>query len=156
MTNFDQAFEKVIGHEGGYSNDKRDPGGETKYGISKRAYPFMDIKGLTLEHAKEIYRQDYWNRLKLDQFPECIRFDLFDAAVNSGVRAAAKMLQKACEVIPDGIIGQQTISAANSMDPEQLDSRLSGQRLLFLTELPTFPTYGRGWVKRVATNLITD
>lgn len=154
--NFDQAFEKVIGHEGGYSNDKRDPGGETKYGISKRAYPFLDIKNLTLEHAKEIYRQDYWNRLKLDQFPECVRFDLFDAAVNSGVKAAAKMLQKACEVIPDGIIGQQTIAAANSMDPEQLDSRLSGQRLLFLTELKTFPTYGRGWVKRVATNLITD
>ena len=154
--NFDQAFEKVIGHEGGYVNDKRDPGGETKYGISKRAFPFLDIKNLTLEHAKEIYRQDYWNRLKLDQFPECIRFDLFDAAVNSGVKSAAKMLQKACEVIPDGVIGPQTITAANSMDPEQLDSRLSGQRLLFLTELPTFPTYGRGWVKRVATNLITD
>ena len=154
--NFDQAFDLVIGHEGGYVNDKRDPGGETKYGISKRAFPFLDIKNLTLEHAKEIYRQDYWNRLKLDQLPECVRFDLFDAAVNSGVKAAGKMLQKACEVIPDGIIGPQTISAANSMDPEQLDSRLSGQRLLFLTELPTFPTYGRGWVKRVATNLITD
>jgi hypothetical protein len=154
--NFDQAFETVIGHEGGYVNDRRDPGGETKYGISKRAYPFLDIKGLTLDHAKEIYRQDYWNRLKLDQLPECVRFDLFDAAVNSGVRGAAIMLQKACEVIPDGKIGPQTIQAANSMDPEQLDSRLSGQRLLFLTELKTFPTYGRGWVKRVAMNLISD
>jgi lysozyme family protein len=153
---FDSAFKMVIGHEGGYSFDRRDPGGETKYGISKRAFPFLDIKNLTLEHAKEIYRQDYWNRLKLDQMPECIRFDLFDAAVSSGVRGAAIMLQKACEVIPDGTIGPQTIQAANSMDPEQLDKRLSGQRLLFLTDLKTFPTYGRGWVKRVATNMIKD
>lgn len=153
---FDLAFKTVIGHEGGYSNHSKDPGGETKYGISKRAYPSVDIRNLTLDHAKEIYRRDYWDKLRLDELPDAIRFDLFDAAVNSGVKTAIKFLQKACEVIPDGIMGPQTVSAANSMNAEKLDKRLSGQRLLYLVSLGTFPTFGRGWVTRVATNMIKD
>ena len=153
---FDLAFKTVIGHEGGYSNHSQDPGGETKYGISKRAYPSVDIRNLTLDHAKEIYRRDYWDKLRLDELPDAIRFDLFDAAVNSGVKTAIKFLQKACEVIPDGIMGPQTVSAANSMNADKLDKRLSGQRLLYLVSLSTFPTFGRGWVTRVATNMIKD
>lgn len=153
---FDLAFKTVIGHEGGYSNHSKDPGGETKYGISKRAYPSVDIRNLTLDHAKEIYRRDYWDKLRLDELPDAIRFDLFDAAVNSGVKTAIKFLQKACEVIPDGIMGPQTVSAANSMNADKLDKRLSGQRLLYLVSLSTFPTFGRGWVTRVATNMIKD
>ena len=68
--NFDVAFEKLIGHEGGYVNDARDPGGETKYGISKRAYPDEDIAGLTLERAKQIYRRDCWARRIADNLLE--------------------------------------------------------------------------------------
>ena len=153
---FDFAFKTVIGHEGGYSFDLRDPGGETKYGISKRSYPSINIKDLTLDHAKEIYRRDYWDKLRLDDIPECVRFDLFDAAVNSGVKTAIKFLQKACEVIPDGIMGPQTVAAANSMDPQKLDKRLSGHRLMFLVSLGTFPAFGKGWVTRVATNMVKD
>ena len=81
--NFDVAFEKLIGHEGGYVNDARDPGGETKYGISKRAYPDEDIAGLTLERAKQIYRRDYWDAVQAEYLPDAVRFDLFDAAAIS-------------------------------------------------------------------------
>lgn len=153
---FDKAFERVIGHEGGYVNDPRDPGGETKFGVSKRAYPNMDIKNLTLDQAKEIYRRDYWNKLHLDELPDCVRFDLFDAAINSGVSAAAKFLQRAAGTAADGVIGKLTIAAANGMDPQRLDKRLSGYRLQYLCDLSTFPTFGKGWVRRVAFNLIED
>lgn len=153
---FNKAFERVIGHEGGYVNDPNDPGGETRYGISKRAYPNEDIKNLTLDRAKELYRRDYWDRLKLDQLPEEIRFDLFDAGVNSGLTAAAKFLQRACKVKDDGIIGNQTIAAANAMEPYRLDARLSAYRLMYLTDLPGWVHYGKGWARRVATNLIED
>lgn len=153
---FDKAFGRVIGHEGGYVNDVRDPGGETKYGISKRAYPNVNIRELTLDQAKEIYRRDYWDRLHLDELPDAIRYDLFDAAVNSGVSAAAKFLQRAAGTAADGVIGKMTISAANGMDPQRLDKRMAGYRLQFLCDLPTFPTFGKGWVRRVAANMIED
>lgn len=154
--NFDSAFHLVIGHEGGYVNNPRDPGGETKYGISKREYPNLSIKNLTLGDAKQIYRNDYWDRLQLDQLPDAIRFDLFDAAVNSGLTTAAKLLQRAVKVADDGVIGSITISAANAMNPETLDKRLSGYRLLYLTEIKAWPVFGKGWVKRVANNLLDD
>ncbi len=154
--NFDLAFKTVIGHEGGYIDHPSDPGGETKYGISKRAYPSEDIKNLTLDRAKELYKRDYWDKLYLDDLPDQIRFDLFDAAVNSGVSTAIKFLQKACEVNPDGKLGSITIGAANRIDPQALDKRLSAYRLLYLASLRTFPTFGKGWITRVATNLIKD
>jgi lysozyme family protein len=153
---FDEAFEHVIGSEGGYSNNPKDPGGETKFGISKRSYPNEDIRNLTLDRAREIYRRDFWDKLYLDNLPDVIRFDLFDAAVNSGVKQAIKFLQKACGVNADGKIGSITIGAANRIDPEQLDSRISGYRLLFLADLKTFPAFGRGWCRRVANNLLSD
>lgn len=154
--NFDQAFERVIGHEGGYVNDQRDPGGETKYGISKRSYPNVDIKNLMLDQAKAIYRRYYWDRLHMDELPPAIRFDLFDAAVNSGVGTAAKFLQRAAGTAPDGVIGKLTIAAANDIDPQLLDKRMAGHRLRYLCDLNTFPTFGKGWVRRVASNLIED
>lgn len=166
--NFDQAFAKVIGHEGGFTNDSRDRGnwttgvigkGElkgTKYGISAMAYPDLDIRNLTTDQAKDIYHNDYWNKLQLDQLPDAVRFDLFDAAINSGIGNAAKFLQRAAGVTADGVIGAKTIAAANALPPHTLDKRLNGYRLMFLTDIATFNTYGKGWVRRVATNLIED
>lgn len=153
---FDLAFKSVIGHEGGYIDHPSDPGGETKYGISKRVYPSEDIKNLTLDRAKVLYRRDYWDKLHLDDLPDRIRFDLFDAAVNSGVSTAIKFLQKACEVDADGKIGPKTLAAVGAISAEDLDKRISGYRLLYLVSLRTFPTFGKGWITRVATNLIKD
>lgn len=165
---FDTAFDLLIGHEQGFTDDRADPGNwtggkvgagvlkGTKYGIAANTYPDLDIRQLTLAQAKAIYRRDWWDRLKLDQLPAAVRFDLFDAAVNSGRVQAAKLLQRAAGVADDGKIGPATIAAANAMDPEQLDARLSGYRLLFLADLQTWPHFGKGWVRRVATNLIQD
>jgi lysozyme family protein len=154
--NFDQAFKAVIEHEKGYVNDPDDPGGETNYGISKRAYPHLDIKNLSLGQAKVIYLHDYWNKLRLDQLPVPVRFDMFDMGVNSGLGNAAKILQRAVGVADDGVIGPKTVAAANNLDPQLLDKRFNGQRLMFLSDNKMWQKYGRGWVKRVAQNLLND
>lgn len=151
---FDEAVARVIAHEGGYVNDARDPGGETKFGISKRAYPSENIAKLTEERAKEIYKRDYWDRLRLDELPENVRYPLFDVAVNSGLKSAAQFLQRACGVRDDGVIGPATIAAANAIEPHALAGRLAATRLLFLTSLTTFGTFGRGWTRRVAQTLL--
>ena len=151
---FDKAFERLIGHEGGYVNDKRDPGGETKFGISRRMYPAEDIANLTLERAKAIYRRDYWGPAGCDAVPDAVRFDLFDAAVNSGPKTSIKLLQRAVGEVDDGILGPRTLQALNSMPGTRAVARFNGQRLLLLADLPTWPAFGRGWARRVAKNLL--
>jgi lysozyme family protein len=151
---FDQAFERLIGHEGGYVNHPNDPGGETKYGISRRAYPGEDIAGMTLERAKAIYRRDYWGPAGCDAVPDSVKFDLFDTAVNSGVIAAIRMLQRAAGERADGVIGSHTLLAAQTMDAERLLARFNGYRLDYLNDQPTWPSFGRGWAQRIAENLM--
>jgi lysozyme family protein len=151
--NFDQAFDKLISHEGGYVNDPRDPGGETKFGISKRAYPSVDIAGLTLEQAKAIYLRDYWQRARCDELPPALAFQVFDTAVNSGIGQAIRLLQRAVGVADDGVTGPLTMAAIQRTDAEGLIARFNGQRLEFMTKLSTWDTFGRGWARRVAKNL---
>lgn len=152
--NFDKAFDLLIDHEGGYVNHPDDPGGETKYGISKRAYPNEDIRNLTLARAKEIYKRDYWDRVEAESLPVNVRFDVFDVAVNSGVRTAVRMLQRASFAEPDGVLGPRTRTAIKSMNPLVLLARINGARLAFMADLPTWPTFGEGWAKRIAANLL--
>ena len=151
--NFDTAFETLIGHEGGYVNHPTDPGGETKFGISKRAYPAVDIPTLTLERAKEIYRRDYWDRVKGDALPYAVAFNVFDMAVNSGVSPAIKAMQNALGVTADGVIGPVTVGKAMAMDPVRFAVRFNAARLQFYTELPTWSTFGKGWARRIVSNL---
>ena len=150
---FDQCFDKLIGYEGGYSFDPRDPGGETNFGISKRAYPAVDIKNLTRDGAKEIYRRDYWDRAQCDRLPPALAFVLFDAAVNSGIGQAIRFLQRAVGATDDGVIGPLTISAINRLDAESVCARFLGQRLDFMTRLSTWDVFGRGWARRIADQL---
>lgn len=150
---FDSAFTALIGHEGGYVNDPRDPGGETKYGISKRSYPAVNIAALTLDQAKAIYRTDYWDRLRCEALPESLRFQVFDAAVNSGPGNAARWLQAALGVAQDGNIGPATLRALSLNSPQAVAVRFTGHRLHFMTTLTTWPTFGRGWARRIAANL---
>ena len=150
---FDQAFDILIGHEGGYVNNPNDPGGETKYGISKRSYPNVDIKNLTLAESKAIYRRDYWDRLQADTLPESVRFDLFDTAVNSGPGTAGRLLQRAVGVAEDGQIGPVTIKAVKAMTPWEIRAKFNACRLHFMTDLSVWPTFGKGWARRIAANL---
>jgi lysozyme family protein len=151
---FDQAFSLLIGHEGGYSNNPADPGGETRFGISKRAYPGENIKAMTLARAKALYLRDYWGAAGCDGVPASIRFDLFDMAVNSGVKAAVKCLQTAAGSPADGIIGPNTLRAASAMDGAKLTARFNGARLQFMASLSTWPAFSRGWANRIASNLL--
>jgi lysozyme family protein len=151
---FDTSFDRLIGHEGGYVNDSRDPGGETKYGISRRSYPGEDIAGMTLERAKDIYLRDYWGPAGCDAVPHGIKFDLFDMAVNSGVQASIKCLQKACGEREDGILGPRTLQAVQSMPTSRIVGRFNGARLEFLAGLSTWPAFSRGWARRIAANLL--
>ena len=150
---FDQCFDKLISHEGGYVNHASDPGGETNYGISKRAYPALDIKALTPADAKAIYKRDYWDRAQCDQLPSQLSYLVFDAAVNSGIGQSIRFLQRAVGVADDGAIGPITLSAAKRMDTESLCARFLGQRLEFMTKLSTFDVFGKGWSRRIADQL---
>lgn len=151
---FDEAFERVIGHEGGLVDHPNDPGGLTRYGISQRSYPSENIRAMTLDRAKTIYMRDYWGPAGCDSVPAAIRFDLFDMAVNSGVRAAVKCLQGAAGAEQDGILGPRTLQAIGVLDGARLAARFNGARLQFMTDLSTWPTFSRGWARRIASNLM--
>lgn len=163
--NFDAAFERLIGHEGGYSDDPKDPGNwtggrpgvgkllGTKYGIAANTYPDIDIKALTLEQAKAIYRRDWWDKIHADQLPAAVAFQLWDFAVNAGITRAVISLQRAVGVADDGKLGPRTLAAVNAMPVPDVLARFNAERLEFYASLSTWPTYGKGWARRVAVNL---
>ena len=153
IARFDAAFKALIDHEGGYVNHPKDPGGETQFGITKRSYPHLNIRDLTLDDARAIYRRDFWDRLQCDALPLAARFQVFDAAVNSGPGNAARWLQAAAGVAQDGLIGPATRQAVDAMHPAALVARFNAARLLFMTSLSTWPTFSRGWARRIAANL---
>lgn len=148
--NFDQAFVRLLGNEGRYVNNPADPGGETNWGISKCSYPNLDIKALTQDQAKSIYMQDYWQPCSIELLPEDMQFDVFDAAVNSGRVQATKWLQMTVGTTPDGVMGLKTLAACRP----GLSGRFNGYRLQFMSALPAWTTFGRGWANRIAKNLI--
>jgi len=151
---FDQAFDKLINHEGGYIFNPHDPGGETKFGISKRSYPHLDIHSLTLADAKTIYRRDFWDRAQCDKLHPDLAFDLFDGAVNSGIGQSIRWLQRAVGVADDGVVGPLTLASINrENDTSAIRARYSGHRLDFMTRLSTWDVFGKGWARRIAFNL---
>jgi lysozyme family protein len=151
--NFDTAFDRLIGHEGAYVNNPKDPGGETKWGISKREYPQLNIKALTREDARLIYRKDFWSRIKADQLSDGVAYQTFDFAVNSGIGVAIRALQRAVDVADDGVWGPVSEKAAKRQSESDTIMRLCAERLEFMTRLSTWPTFGRGWARRIAMNL---
>lgn len=150
MTAFDEAFKIVVGHEGGYVNDPQDPGGETKFGISKRAHPRLDIASLTLEHAKEIYRRDYWDKCACHLMDPGLALIVFDASVNNGPSQAARWLQSALGVTVDGAIGPATRAAIQKANAEKVLTDVHAARIHMMAGLPTWQRFGRGWSRRLA------
>lgn len=155
--NFTQIFNRLIGHEGGYVNDPRDPGGETNWGITKRTAQANGYQGsmqaMTREQAYKIYYSAFWLRYQCDKMPEAVAYQFFDAAVNHGLGNASRMLQRAVGVVDDGVIGNMTIAAIKKMAISDVIMRLNAERLEFYCKLSTFTTFGKGWVRRVAGNL---
>ena len=154
---FDAAFDKLIGHEGGYSNNPADPGAETMYGVTAkvaRANGYTgEMRYLSRDTAKAIYKRLFWDAVKADQLPDEVRYPLFDAAVNSGVGQAIKWLQRAVDTVDDGILGPVTIAAA-AKDAKGAAVKMLAYRLDFMTSLPTFGAFGKGWSRRVASILL--
>lgn len=164
MTNiFDHAFGVVLDHEGGFTNDPRDPGNwtsgrvghgqlrGTRHGISAASYPQLDIAALTPDDARAIYRRDYWDRLRADELPPSLALLAFDAAVNCGVSRSARWLQSAVGAYPDGTVGPRTLLAvqARSHECDAMCAEMLAVRLLFMSNLPTWPTFGPGWARRL-------
>ena len=154
---FDEAFERLIKHEGGSVNHPDDPGGETNWGITLRTARAEDYTGtmraLTRAQAKEIYRTAYWGRARAEQYDPAIGFQVFDAAVNHGIGNAARFLQRAVGVADDGAIGAITVAAIRAMTVTDVLSRFQAERLDFYTKLSGWPSFGKGWVQRVVGNL---
>lgn len=145
---YDDAFKIILGEEGGYSNDPRDPGGETKFGISKRAYPTVDIKNLTIDQAKAIYLRDYWTPVRARDLPWPLGLYMFDCAVNQGVTTAVRLLQQSLGVAVDGEFGNVTMRAARASSDRDA-ARFLAFRARRYVGTDKFDIYGTGWFTRL-------
>ena len=148
---FEQAVSYLIEDEGGYVNDRTDRGGETKYGISKASYPSLGIANLTIDQAKDIYKNDFWDEVRAEEFSSSVRYPLFDMAVNHGQVNAVKILQRAAGMLGkdvDGVIGPKTIESSKKVD----FIKFTWERLLFYGRIvkndPSQLKYINGWINR--------
>jgi len=167
--NFDLAFSRLLGQEGGFTDDRQDKGNWTggkvgvgalkgsKYGISAMSYPMEDIRNLSEARAKAIYLRDFWGPAGCDLVPTPLKYPLFETAVHTSAPGrptfAIKLVQRAAGVQDDGIIGPITMQAISSADPYRLTARFYGFRLDHLNDLPAWAHYSKGWAQRIADNL---
>lgn len=156
MTDFDLAFTFITKWEGGsrITNDPDDPGGLTKYGLSKRANPDLDIENLTEDQAKEVYQIRYWIAGKCDKLRFPVNVAHFDACVNCGVIQSAKFLQRAVDVEDDGIVGPHTLSAIVTQNQEAICRKMIKERVEYYRYIaehkPSSAKYLQGWMNRIA------
>lgn len=155
---YPKALAEVLKHEGGYVNHPADPGGATNKGITQATYDgyrrskgFITKKTVKLisdEEVGAIYKSRYWDAVRGDELPAGLDYAVFDYAVNSGPQKAIKSLQKALGLTADGKLGPATL-AASKLSPEVTIKKLCASRLAFLKGLKTWPTFGKGWERRV-------
>jgi len=157
--NYDFAFELVIGHEGGFQNDSADRGNwttgkigsgvnkGTKFGVSAMAYPNLDIRNLTLDQAKEIYRKDYWAKVQGDALPHGLDYLTFDCAINHGPQRAVKLLQEAVGASPDGALGPRTLAAVRAADGRSAIIKMGTERDEFFDDINN-ARFEDGWRNR--------
>jgi lysozyme family protein len=156
--NFDLCLAMLLSHEGGFVNHKSDPGGMTNLGVTRQTWEMhvghsveeADMRALKPHMVAPLYKKSYWDKVKGDALPSGVDYAVFDIAVNSGVSRAGRILQQALGLIDDGIIGPNTLAATNGKNTQDLIKKICDIRLTFMQRLPTWPTFGRGWAKRVA------
>lgn len=151
---FQRFFTALLLDEGPESNDPRDPGGRTKFGLSQRAYPHYNFDELTVDDAREIYYQDYWCKIYGDSLPDPIAGVMFDCAVNQGVKACIKISQRAVKVSDDGVLGLATRQAIESSNVARFVERFTTFRVLYYKESKGFDVYGVGWISRAIRTAI--
>lgn len=149
---FDKIIVFTLQHEGGYSNDTDDPGGETQFGIARRYHENLDIKNLTLEQAKKIYYKEYWVSSGCDDLPDRTAMVMFECAVNPGRYRAVQFLQRVIGVFDDGILGPKTLKAVESYSDLHMSLLVIDERIKYyqqkVTESPIKVKYLRGWLSR--------
>ena len=156
---------RIVGHEGGFSDYSLDPGNwtggiigqgllrGTKFGISAKAYPDLNIADLSLDDAVAIYQRDYVGPLHLGRYRDGVAFQLLDFAVNAGPGRAVWYLQRAMGVATDGVVGPVTLAALEARCEGDVIMLLLAERISFLTYLGNWSDAGKGWMRRVADNL---
>jgi len=155
--NWDKSFDLVIVNEGGFVNNPKDPGGPTNWGCTQKVWESFvghpvtvdDMKALTKEDVKPLYKRNYWDAIHGDALPSGLDYCIFDCAINSGVGRAAKFIQEIVGVFADGAIGNNTVTAINQMNAVTMINEFSDKRQQFLELLKTFPVFGKGWTRRV-------
>jgi len=153
LINFDEIIEVVLHHEGGYVNDPDDPGGETNFGIAKRSHPDVDIANLTKDGAKEIYKEHYWDRNKVEDLPEDLRHIYFDMCVNQGRGRAVKIMQRAAnakgaDLVVDGGMGPKTIAAMDGVELQRVRAYRVKYYADLVTRKPDLEKFYFGWFRR--------
>jgi lysozyme family protein len=155
--NFREALQAVLKHEGGYVHHPRDPGGRTNLGVTQKVWEAWvghpvgekEMRALTPATVARLYKRRYWDAVKGDELPTGLDYLMFDFAVNAGPGRAVRTMQKALGTNPDGAIGPKTMAALKAADPTDLIAKFSMEKELFYKALPTFATFGRGWLRRV-------
>jgi lysozyme family protein len=155
--NWDAAIQHILEWEGGYVNHPEDPGGRTNLGVTQRVWEAWtgkpvteaDMRALTIEGVKPLYKQRYWNAVRGDALPSGVDLSVFDFAVNAGPGRASRALQQLVGVAADGVIGPKTLAAAAAKPAAQLITDYADVREAFYKTLPTYDTFGKGWMRRV-------
>ncbi len=157
--NYDESLRRLLVHEGGYTNHPSDPGGPTKYGITIHDYrkyidangTAADVKNMTLPQAKRIYDQRYWSSQRCNDLPAGVDYSIFDYGVNSGIGRSGKVLRRLCG-LPDNtsVVTPEVVDAVRKRDAVELVKAINTERLAFLKRLKTWPTFGKGWGRRVS------
>jgi lysozyme family protein len=165
VSRFETCLAIVLGFEGGFTDDPRDPGGATNFGVTRRTLagwrgitpwqnlPVAEVRALGQPEATRIYRALYWDRCNADELPTGLDLAVFDFAVNSGPARAITMLQQEVGAVPDGLIGPKTLNAIKERialtGVAGIIVALCNGRLGFLQRLAITATFGRGWSRRV-------
>lgn len=157
--NWDEALKHILKYEGGYVNHPADPGGMTNLGVTKRVWEEWtgdpateaDMRALTPEMVGPLYKTRYWDAVRGDDLPSGIDLCVFDAAVNAGVGRASKFLQQAVGVTADGQIGPKTVEATTAKPADEIVAKFCDLREAHYKSLPTFATFGKGWMRRLAS-----
>lgn len=156
---YPEAIRRLLMHEGGYTNHPSDPGGPTNFGITIHDYRKYikadgtadDVRRMTVNEAKDIYKSKYWNSQRCSDLPAGVDYSIFDYGVNSGIGRSGKVLRRVCG-LPDNThrVDDKVLAYVKARDPAELVKAINGERLSFLKRLKTWPVFGKGWGRRVA------
>jgi lysozyme family protein len=155
MNDFKECLTLLIKSEGGFSDSNGDPGGATKYGVTRETWEewvghpvsVKDMENLTIEQVSPLYEQRYWKCC--DLLPRGLNFLVFSMGVNAGSGRAIKLLQSCLGLVPDGIIGERVSAKIKESNVADLIVKYSQSRRDYYRSLKLFPLWGHGWLERV-------